>query len=283
MGIAMSSILRLVRSLVPVTPLLAALLAYPQPAVAQGDLLVAPTRLVMNGAGSAEVVLSNIGAQPATYRVSLELRRMTEDGDIEAVDESSAPPEQQALLDMFRYSPRRILLAPDQPQSVRISARPPEGLADGEYRVHLTFRAIPDATSVESSPTGPSSSGFSIKLTPIYGISIPLILRKGQVSATAALSQARLLREGNQISLNVEMTRSGNRSVYGEIRVMKPGLKDPLYLVRGIAIYPEVTRRSLSMPLNPEQAAAMKGPVMIEYREMPENGGKLIAALPATF
>ena len=36
------------------------------PVRAQGDLLVAPTRVVMNGGGSAEVVLSNIGSAPAT-------------------------------------------------------------------------------------------------------------------------------------------------------------------------------------------------------------------------
>jgi len=48
------------------------------PARAQGDLLVAPTRVVINGGGGAEVVLSNIGDKPATYRISLELRRMDE-------------------------------------------------------------------------------------------------------------------------------------------------------------------------------------------------------------
>lgn len=46
------------------------------PALAQGDLLVAPTRVIINGAGNAEVVLSNIGSQAATYRIGVELRRM---------------------------------------------------------------------------------------------------------------------------------------------------------------------------------------------------------------
>ena len=33
------------------------------PAQAQGDLLVAPTRLVVSGGGSTQVVLSNIGSK----------------------------------------------------------------------------------------------------------------------------------------------------------------------------------------------------------------------------
>ena len=52
------------------------------PAQAQGDLLVAPTRVMINQGGSAEVVLSNIGNQPATYtgdgawRITVPLERL---------------------------------------------------------------------------------------------------------------------------------------------------------------------------------------------------------------
>jgi len=253
------------------------------PALAQGDLLVAPTRLVMNGGGNAEVVLNNIGAQPATYRISVELRRMTEDGSIEAVDEATVGPDQRAIMDMFRYSPRRIMLAPNQPQSVRISARPPEGLADGEYRVHLSFRAVPEARPAEEAPADDQQAGFSIRLTPIYGVSIPLILRKGQLSATTTLHRPAVVREGNASTLTLDIERQGNRSVYGEIRVVAPGRKDPVYMVRGIAVYPEIRRRTLNLPLSPDQAAAMKGPMQVEFREMPENGGRLIASVAASF
>ncbi|MGN6288439.1 MAG: fimbrial biogenesis chaperone, partial [Sphingopyxis terrae] len=40
---------------------------------AAGDLLVAPTRVILDGSRGTEVVLNNIGAEPATYRVSLEV------------------------------------------------------------------------------------------------------------------------------------------------------------------------------------------------------------------
>ena len=45
-----------------------------------GDLLVAPTRVVLNGSRGTEVILNNIGEDVATYRVSAELRRMTPEG-----------------------------------------------------------------------------------------------------------------------------------------------------------------------------------------------------------
>lgn len=55
----------------------------PLPATAGvGDLLVAPTRIVLNGSRGTEIVLSNIGDEVATYRISVELRRMKADGSL---------------------------------------------------------------------------------------------------------------------------------------------------------------------------------------------------------
>lgn len=271
--------------------LLAALAAsvVSSPAQAQGDLLVAPTRVVFPGGGSAEVVLSNIGAQPATYRISLELRRMNEKGELHVIEEKDYTPEQQAMLAMFRYSPRKILLPPGQPQSVRISARPAEGVADGEYRVHMLFRAVPEATPTtptaapQQTPENTPPGGFSIKLTPIYGVSIPIILRKGQLDATATLSSPQVVRRGTNTVFNLTIARTGDRSTYGEIRVLAPGAKEPSYVVRGISTYPEITHRTLEVALSPDQAGLFKGPMTVEYREMPEAGGKLIASVLARF
>lgn len=261
---------------------MAALLATPE-ARAQGDLLVAPTRVVLNGGGSAEVVLSNIGSEPATYRIGLELRRMTPEGKLQDVTEADATPAERAALDMIRYSPRRITLAPNQPQSVRLSARPPAELPDGEYRVHMSFRAAPDAQPVEAAPAGPAPTGLQIRLTPIYGVTIPVIVRKGQLDGGASLSNPALVREGAGYALKLDIARSGQRSVFGEIRVMAPGNREPVFLARGIAVYAEIASRSVLLPMAVEQAAKLKGPVKIEYREMPENGSALIASIPASF
>src|SRR5689334_18010834 len=111
-----------------------------------GDLLVAPTRIVLDGRKGAEVILNNIGDEPATYRVSVVFRRMTEDGGLEDVDQPDA--NGKAAEDMILYQPRKVVLPPHQPQAIRIIARAPQGLADGEYRVHLLFRAIPPAIPV---------------------------------------------------------------------------------------------------------------------------------------
>lgn len=248
------------------------------PASAQGDLLVAPTRVIINGAGNAEVVLSNIGDKAATYRISLELRRMEEDGDFHDVEEAAATDGERAALAMVRYAPRRVTLLPGQPQAVRLSVRPPDGLPDGEYRVHMGFRAIPTAaspdTSVEQAGT---ATGVSIKLTPIYGITIPVFVRKGQLEAAASITGARLAQLEGQNFLEVTLGRTGQRSVYGELLGKKPD-GELLFSMRGIAIYPEVGRRKVHVPLNAEQLGKARGAIRLEYRELPENGGAMIAS-----
>src|SRR5690554_3961692 len=110
-------------------------------AYAQGDLLVAPTRVEIDGRGSAQVILSNIGTEEATYRVSLELRRMNAGGKLDEVAPEDPSPAEEAAMEMDRFSPRRVVLPPGQPQTVRVSARPDPALPDGEYRAHMMFQA----------------------------------------------------------------------------------------------------------------------------------------------
>lgn len=249
----------------------------PAPVQAQGDLLVAPTRVVINGGGNAEVVLSNIGEKPATYRISIELRRMDENGDFQEVEEAAANETEKATLGMVRYAPRRVTLMPGQPQAVRLSIRPPEDLPDGEYRVHMGFRAVPgSATADLSQERDGASNGVSIKLTPIFGITIPVFLRKGILEARATIAGAELVKLAGQNFLQVTLIRNGNRSLYGELGG-RNSRGEQIFLLRGIAVYPELNRRQVHVPVNAEQLAKLKGPLRIEYRELPENGGALLA------
>lgn len=245
------------------------------PASAQGDLLVAPTRVVLNGGGNAEVVLSNIGSQPATYRIGVELRRMEADGNFADVTEAEANATEKAALEMLRYAPRRITLLPGQPQSIRLSARPAPELPDGEYRVHMSFRAVPPALSPEAAQEQAAAGQLSIRLTPVYGITIPVFIRKGRLEAGATIANPRLVRTATNTVLELDMRRTGQRSVFGEI-LGKRG-SEQVFQIKGIAIYPEVEGRTVKIPLSADQLGKLKGPVRIEYREMPENGGQLIA------
>lgn len=247
------------------------------PALAQGDLLIAPTRVILDGRRGTQVILSNIGSEEATYRVGLELRRMEENGRLVPVDEAEASAAEAAALEMIRYAPRRITLPPGQPQAVRLAARPGADLPDGEYRVHMSFKAIPKPRDVTQ--PAQEAEGVQIKLIPIYGVTIPIIVRHGKVSAQVAINQPRIVEGEDGPELALTLSRSGDSSTYGEFRVMRAGSEEPLVLSRGLAIYTDIATREVRIPLSAEQAATLTGPLRFEYREMPEEGGRVIAAV----
>jgi hypothetical protein len=223
------------------------------------------------------VILSNTGNEPETYRVTLELRRMDENGNLEPVAEADANVTEKAALAMIRYAPRRVTLPPSQPQSIRISVRPGADLPDGEYRVHMGFAALPKVRPVADAPADPK--GISINLIPIYGIVMPIIVRKGELTVKAGLANPRIEHTAQGGMFDIDMTRSGTESIYGDLMVYPRGAKDPVFIARGIGVYPEITVRHASFSLTPEQEAAMKGPVHVEFREASENGSGMIAAI----
>ena len=259
---------------------LAAAALAPTPAGAGvGDLLVAPTRLVLDGRKGAEIILNNIGDEPATYRVSVEFRRMTEKGELLDVTTPSAT--DKAAEDMIVYAPRKVTLAPHEPQAIRIAARPPQGLPDGEYRVHMLFRAIPPATPVVQ-PTGEKPKGVQFQLTPVYGVTIPVIIRLGNLEASAGIANVQLERRDNgAAAVGFDLSRTGTRSTYGEIRVLKPGVKDPVALMKGIAVYTEVPKRHVTVPLADSYKSGLTGPVTVEYIETFDDGTHLLAQTQA--
>ena len=250
-----------------------------QPAQAGvGDLLVAPTRLVLNGGRSAEVILNNIGDEPATYRISAEFRRMKPDGTLEEVADPSD--SEKSARDMLMYAPRRVTLAPHEPQSIRIAARPPQGLPDGEYRVHLLFRAIPPSTPVTQPGSAPEK-GVSFKLVPVYGVTIPVIVRLGNLEAKAGIENVHVENRDGKPVIALDIDRTGGRSTFGEVRVLKPGVKDPIALSRAVAVYTELNQREVVLPINEDFKGPISGPVTVQYLETFDDGTKTIAETQA--
>ena len=239
-----------------------------------GDLLVAPTRLVLDGRRGTEVIVNNIGEEPATYRISIEFRRMTPDGGLVDVTEPTAQDLQAQ--EMIVYAPRRVTLAPRQPQSIRIAARAPQGLADGEYRVHLLFRAIPPPTPVSLKPAA-ASKGLSFALTPVYGVTIPVIVRLGNLQAKAGIANVHLDKKDGKAAVALDLSRSGARSTFGEVRVFKPGVKDPIAIQRAVAVYTELTGRTVTIPLDENFKGDPAGPVTVQYVETFDDGSHVIA------
>jgi P pilus assembly chaperone PapD len=268
------------RSIIAAAVTVAPFAALPAPAEAGiGDLLVAPTRIVLDGRKGAEVVLNNIGEEPAVYRVSIEFRRMDKEGGLNDVTQPTA--DDQKAADMIIFAPRRVTLAPREPQAIRINARPPQGLPDGEYRVHLLFRAIPPANPVVKAAAGEPEKGLRFQLTPVYGVTIPVIVRLGNLQATAGIANVHADKKNGTPVVSLDLSRQGTRSTFGEVRVLRAGVKDPIALQKAVAVYTEVNSRHVDVPVNPAYKGELAGPVTVQYVETFDDGSHVLAETQA--
>ena len=220
---------------------------------AQGNLLITPKRVVFEGnKRSMDLNLANIGDDTATYAISLIQIRMTEEGGFETITE---PDQGQMFASPYmRYFPRTVTLGPNEAQTVKIQLSKSGGLDPGEYRSHLYFRAVPKEKPLgEEEEVISNPSSISVKLTPIFGITIPAIIRVGQPSASVTITEPQLKFENDTTPrLAIVFNRSGDYSVYGDLAVdhVSPGgTVTRVGIANGVAVYTPNTRRRFEFNL----------------------------------
>lgn len=224
-----------------------------------GDLLIAPTRLLMEkGQRVTEVALFNQGSAPNTYRVSLLRTGMNEDGSVVEIPEP--PAGTLDPLSLFRFSPHEVKLEPGETQVVRFALRMPGELPDGEYRVHVRFIGLPQVEAPKAK-SDEAPKGLTAIIKPVFGVSIPLIFRKGDLSAKATLSKPALGLNGEKRVLNLDLRRDGNASLYGDFKVFftpAGGASQPVGELNGIAVYTPLALRHVVIPLNPPAGVSLQ-------------------------
>ena len=249
---------------------------------AHAELMLHPTRIVFDkNARAAQIELINNGSAPASYRISLVNRRMSEAGQFEPA--AQAQDGERFADEMLRYSPRQVTLQPGTAQTVRVMLRKPAELAEGEYRSHLQFDKLPEvegAASIENQ--GRNATQIGVVLNALVGASVPVIVRHGATSVSVTLGGLVLQKdEGGRPQLALAFGREGSSSVYGDVSVTftpTNGKVRTLGQVGGIAVYTPNRVRKATLPLQVPAGLNLAGGVLeVSYRERPEAGGKLLA------
>ena len=264
------------------------------------DLNISPKRLVFDPQGrSAVVYVFNRGSAPATYSIDLVDRAMTPDGEIRDVAEVGKTPDGAAVVakvksakSMIIYTPRRVTLAAGASQVVRLQVLRPGDLADGEYRTHLTVSEVPPETSglTAEEAAGNESNQVSVKVTALFAVSIPIIVRQGPAGVRAGIEGVTYaVRDTGPGAppgapaktgvVSLQLVREGPSSLFGdvEVRALKGGKPaDLLGGLRGIGVYPEVDRRQVDVPL--VRAAAPGETLMVIFRDEDAKPGIYLAS-----
>ena len=181
---------------------------------------------------------------------------------------------------MISYSSRQITLAPGEQQTVRLMLRKPADLPAGEYRSHLAFTAAPRQIEAPSAKGNGGAKNVGVQIAFVYGVSIPVIVRQGQLNASATLAmKTKPSSTGYDIAATIG--RSGTESLYGDlIAIYLPPSRKPVQLqeVDGVSVLLPNSQRSttIGVTLTPEQRRA-GGQLHLIYRAPPEAGGGTLA------
>ena len=215
--------------------------------------MITPRRVVFEGAKrSFDLNLANTGQDTAIYAISLVQIRMKEDGGFETITE---PDSDQRFADRFiRFFPRSVTLGPNEAQAVKIQLIRSNELEPGEYRSHFYFRAVPKETPLGEGEELKDTSTISVVLKPIFGITIPVIIRVGESTARVSISDLRFELVNDTVPvISFLFNRSGNMSVFGDLSVdhiSTQGKITRVGIANGVAVYTPNTKRIFRFNLN---------------------------------
>jgi len=261
------------------------------------NLNISPKRVTFDrNRRSATVYVYNQGNAPGTFDVSLVDRAMLPDGQIVALADSANNAAAKPFTDrvksaqpIMQISPRRVVLNPGQGQTIRLrlSNLPAEGA--GEYRSHLTVTTIPPASAgiTAEAAAGLAPNELRFQINSVFGLSIPAIVRVGDIDVRAAIQNARveyveMSADGQSAPrrtpvMAFELVRQGGNSLFGNIEVRPSGQRrgEPVGIARGVGVYPEIDRRTVRVPLT--RAPASGEQLEITFTDDDTSPGKVLA------
>lgn len=241
------------------------------PAQSLEVLQVLPSRVLLDKNRYTTLTLVNRGIEEGRYRLYMRNIRTTESGEF--VEITEAGPGDLFADKMISFSPRRVTVPGQNKQDIRVVVRKPKNLADGEYRSHLVFRSLPKQESVLDSEN--IKNEVSVSITPVVEVSIPVIVRQGNLHATPTLVDASLVtRKDKAEQIKVTLEREGNRSLYGSIQVWDG--ENLLAEAEGITIYVPNQRRVTHVNLFKEGPSLKGRKVKVTYKEDPTYGGETL-------
>ena len=184
---------------------------------AQGVMVAPHAVFIDHRVRSGSVLLYNPGTEPVEVSISTLFGYPITDSTgaitLRTVDapDSTLP----SALSWIQAFPRRLTVGPKERQTIRLLARPPVGLADGEYWVRLVIAAQAGSVPITGvSDTTAIQVGLKLEVRTIIGVNY----RKGPVTTGLALSNVRAQLVGDTLVSRARLERRGNAAFIGTVR-----------------------------------------------------------------
>ncbi|WP_338465572.1 hypothetical protein RXV95_08230 [Novosphingobium sp. ZN18A2] len=254
-----------------------------------GDINIYPKRVVIDGRQRiATIGLYNKTANTGEYETRIVDMAMSNDGQVtnlDKVQDADLKAKVQTASAMLRWSPRRVMLQGNEAQTIHVMARTRPGMAPGEYRSHFVVVSVPPADetsfSIDNALGKVDNKSVGVRIIPRFGISIPVIVRIGETTLKSGLKDVSFTpNDDGGGTIDLVITREGTRSSFGDLIVTAPGSNEPVALLKGVGVYPEIDWRKVSIPVRPEIREQRLKPGMrltVTYVDDDVNPGQTLA------
>lgn len=248
---------------------------------AAANLLINPTRVVFNPTDrTTDVTLINISQTTNTYRIEWVEKKAKSTGGYEDLTPAAATASNFPIASsMIRYSPRQVTLKAGERQTIKMAIRRPQGLASGEYRSHLVFKALP--------PMGPlapekatEEEATSMKVNILLTFAIPVVVKQGAITYQIALEDAVIAYNATNKtgSVTVNMSRTGDNSVIGNIDAYwtpNGGKEEVIAKTGDFNFWPETNQTKVKLTWVGTSFAKTDGKLRIVYEGTKDFKGKV--------
>ncbi|MBN2675747.1 MAG: hypothetical protein JXR30_00650, partial [Alphaproteobacteria bacterium] len=168
----------------------------------------------------------------------------------------------------LEYSPKKIVLESKKSQTVKLMVKKGASIPDGEYRSHFMF--LEDAPTKATVPTK-ATGGFVVDIRARYGVTVPIVIRRGELDAQGKFDDMRLAKKGGQNVIRVKLSRKGKHSYRGAIVVYKKegwfSSDTEIGRLENVTLYPNIFERSVDVSLQkrniPVQMKDLKGETLL--------------------
>lgn len=254
-----------------------------------GDVNIYPKRIVIDDRQRlGSIGLFNRAAATGEYEISVTDMMMTQDGrllELSTVTDEAARAKVHPAAPLLRWSPRRVSLAGNEAQTVRVMVNARPDTPAGEYRSHFMIISVPtdvDGGLSIQDAAGQAQNGIGVRIVPRFGISIPVILRIGATTLDVALDAPKIVPAPagalSSKALAITIKRSGTRSAFGDIAITNG--RTVVAEMKGLGVYTEVDQRSVSVPMDPKadpKLYATGQKLTITYTDDDAAPGKVLA------
>ena len=208
-------------------------------------VMVAPTVVFMSDKQRTDrIIVKNPSDMPTEVTIRISYGRPMSDslGNIGISLADSSVSDPKSAMDWIRAFPRKVMVPAQGSQTVRLVARPPEGLADGEYWARIVVSSKEGETAL---PAADVEGQISTKLNMIMQMAIMVKYRTGDLVSSLDLLSARAVHMDNKVHVLVDMSSMGNTSYMGVIntRLIDADGQEMSLNRTNLAVYDRLRRR----------------------------------------